>query len=110
MSMAVAEGAEKRLNDLAREQMKARLLADLAIDAQVCELEGWDFAGYVAELLGEVERIAVGMRRGSEVPAWRHVCGRCGERISVFDASCKACGAVFDMARPMERHLLERGA
>lgn len=29
-------------NRLAREQMKHRLLADILVDMQVCELEGWD--------------------------------------------------------------------
>ena len=99
----------KTLNRLAREQMKARLLADIAADAQVCLLEGWSFVEYIEELLGEVERIAVSMRKGSEVPAWRHVCGKCGEHISVFDAECTSCGAVFDMSKPFARYLLEGG-
>ena len=38
------------LNRLAREQMKARLLADVAVDLQVCELEGLDPSEYVREL------------------------------------------------------------
>ena len=38
------------LNRLAREQMKARLLADIAVDLQVCELEGLDPSEYVREL------------------------------------------------------------
>lgn len=38
------------LNRLVREQMKARLLADIAVDLQVCELEGLDPSEYVREL------------------------------------------------------------
>jgi hypothetical protein len=38
------------LNRLAREQMKARLLADIAVDLKVCELEGLDPSEYVREL------------------------------------------------------------
>ena len=97
------------LNRLAREQMKARLLADIAVDLQVCGLEGYDPAEYVDELLGEVERIAIAVRRGSEVPRWLHVCGSCASPVSVFDRECGECGAVFDMGRPMARRLIEVG-
>ncbi len=97
------------LNRLAREQMKARLLADIAVDLQVCGLEGYDPSEYIDELLGEVERIAVGVRGGSEVPKWRHVCGKCAAPISVFWTECKECGATFDMAAPFTRRLIERG-
>ena len=38
------------LNRLAREQMKTRLLADVAVDLTVCELEGLDPGEYVAEI------------------------------------------------------------
>jgi len=38
------------LNRLAREQMKRRILADIAVDLTVCELEGLDTQEYVREL------------------------------------------------------------
>lgn len=42
--------ASKKLNRLAREQLKKRLLNDILIDLQVCEIEGWDQMEYIAEL------------------------------------------------------------
>lgn len=96
------------INRLAREQMKLRLLADIAVDLQVCQLEGYDPSTYLDELLGEVERIAIGVRGGSEIPKWRHVCGKCAAHISVFDTECRNCGAKFDMSAPMARRLIER--
>ena len=57
--------------------------------------------------LSEVERIALGFRSGSEIPRWHHVCGRCGGRISVFETSCRHCGAEFDMSVPFARHLFD---
>ena len=38
------------LNSLARGQMRARLLADIALDLMVCELEGLDPSAYIKEL------------------------------------------------------------
>lgn len=38
------------LNRLAREQMKRKLLADILMDMQVCELEGIDKMEYLNEL------------------------------------------------------------
>jgi len=32
----------KALNDLARHQLILRLYADISMDIQVCEIEGWD--------------------------------------------------------------------
>ena len=107
IGVVIAPDAVPALNTLAREQMKHRLLADLAMDATVCGLEGYDFGEYLDEIIGECERIALGMRRGSEIPKWRHVCGNCGEHISVFWTECKSCGAKFDMTQPFERKLWE---
>lgn len=39
-----------RLNTLAREQMKERLLQDILFDMEVCRLEGWDVKSYLLEL------------------------------------------------------------
>lgn len=38
------------LNRLAREQLKRRILSDIAVDLAVCELEGLDRQEYVREL------------------------------------------------------------
>ena len=38
------------MHRLAREQMKAKLLADILFDMQVCQLEGWDVLEYLLEL------------------------------------------------------------
>ena len=46
------------LNRLAREQMKHRLLCDILADLTVCEIEGWDKAEYINELMTEVENLA----------------------------------------------------
>lgn len=40
----------RALNTLAREQLKHRLLADIRIDIQICQLEGWDYKEYLLEL------------------------------------------------------------
>ena len=109
MSTVIDKDAVPALNRLAREQMKHRLLADLAVDATVCQLEGYDFFEYLNEIIGECERIAIGIRHGSEIPKWCHVCGNCGEKISVFWTSCKSCGAEFDMSQPFKRLLLKDG-
>ena len=37
-------------NQLAREQTKRRLLADLLMDLQVCRIEGWEPDEYVCDL------------------------------------------------------------
>lgn len=105
--MTVDKETARALNTLAREQMKERLLADIAVDMTVCGLEGWSIAEYIDELYGEMERLAIGVRKGSSRPKWLHACGRCGARISVFEGSCRECGAEFDMSRPFERKLLE---
>jgi len=38
------------LNNLAREQLKAKLLIDISIDMQICELEGWSKSEYLIGL------------------------------------------------------------
>lgn len=102
---ARAEGIT--LNRLAREQMKRRLLADVLVDMQVCELEGIDHTEYAGELCEEITRIAVGFREGSAIIDWRHVCGRCHKNISIFKDTCLSCGAVFDMTKPFVRRVVE---
>ena len=40
----------KTFNRMAREQMKSKLLADILVDLQVCDIEGWDKREYIREL------------------------------------------------------------
>ena len=43
--------ASPRLNQLAREQMKHKLLTDIMVDMTICELEGWDKTEYLKDLI-----------------------------------------------------------
>jgi hypothetical protein len=47
----------RRLNILAREEMKLKLLADIRIDLQICEIEGWDKKEYLLELFNLLKDI-----------------------------------------------------
>ena len=47
----------KALQRLAREQLKYRLLADIACDIQICKIEGWQYKEYLLELKNEIERL-----------------------------------------------------
>lgn len=40
----------RQLNVLAREQLKIRLLNDIKMDIEICQLEGWDYKEYLLEL------------------------------------------------------------
>lgn len=40
-----------KLNKLAREQMKHKLLNDISMDLQICELEGFNKKEYIEELI-----------------------------------------------------------
>lgn len=42
--------ARKLLQQAAREEMKHKLLADIAMDIQICQLEGWGYKEYLEEL------------------------------------------------------------
>lgn len=95
------------LNRLAREQMKQKLLADIAADMMVCEMEGLDHREYAGELCEEITRIAIGFSEGSALIDWRHICGRCGAHISIFKDTCGSCGAKFDMSKPFVRRVVE---
>ena len=46
----VGDGAPAALQQLAREQMKTKLHADILMDLHVCELEGLDPHAYLGEL------------------------------------------------------------
>lgn len=53
-------GISQKLNQLAREQMKLRLLKDIEADITVCKLEGWEYRDYLRELQGEIQRFLDG--------------------------------------------------
>lgn len=40
----------RQLNVLAREQLKIRLLYDIKMDIEICQLEGWEYKEYLLEL------------------------------------------------------------
>lgn len=40
----------RKLNQLAREQIKIKILADINIDLQICKIEWWDLKEYIKEL------------------------------------------------------------
>ncbi|MBQ1574140.1 MAG: hypothetical protein IIZ78_23700 [Clostridiales bacterium] len=44
------EETRKQYNRFARETMKYRLLRDIRVDLQICELEGWNKTEYLDEL------------------------------------------------------------
>jgi len=44
------KGVPQRLNTLAREQMKKKLLTDILVDLTICDLEGWDKKEYLNDL------------------------------------------------------------
>jgi len=50
MSVVIPDEAVKPFNQLAREQMKFRLLKDIRMDLTICDLEGWDKMEYLNEL------------------------------------------------------------
>lgn len=101
------ETVQSALNRLAREQMKHRLLADIACDMQVCQLDGYDHTEYIGELMEEMTRVAIGFSKGSELVRWDHCCGECGAHISIFKDECPKCHAKFDMTKPFVRYKIE---
>ena len=52
----------KALNDLARHKAIVRLLADIRIDLEICELEGWDKTEYINRLKALLN--SIGSERG----------------------------------------------
>lgn len=48
----------KALNNLCREEMIKKLLADILMDLTVCEIEGWDKKTYILRLKAEIDHFA----------------------------------------------------
>lgn len=55
---AVEEADPKSVNQLARERMKLRLLADIRVDLEICAIEGWDKKTYARELKQLIDSIS----------------------------------------------------
>lgn len=57
--MAIVPNQEtvERLNRLAREQMKQKLLNDILTDLTICEIECWDKKLYIRELKNLINSI-----------------------------------------------------
>lgn len=47
----------KALNDLARHQAIVRILSDIRMDMEICEIEGWDKQEYISELKELINQI-----------------------------------------------------
>ena len=60
------EGAAEGLNQLAREQMKIKLLADIRMDLTVCELESWPQGEYLHDLHEMIAGLCPCERRNDE--------------------------------------------
>lgn len=54
----------KALNNLCREQMIKKLLADILMDLTVCELEGFDKKEYILRLKAEIDHFAERIKEG----------------------------------------------
>lgn len=53
MSSIVLDGnpeTPRKMQELARHQMIERLYADILMDMQICEIEGWDKMEYINQL------------------------------------------------------------
>ena len=48
--MSLDKATRQALNQLAREQIKLKLLADINIDLQVCDIEGWNKLEFIKDL------------------------------------------------------------
>ena len=55
--MEVDEKTRRRLNQLAREELKQKLLQDILFDIQVCKMENWEYKEYLYELRELIESI-----------------------------------------------------
>lgn len=52
--LGMEQETRKALNDLARHKMICRLLTDIRIDLEVCEIEGWDKMECIQTLFGYI--------------------------------------------------------
>jgi len=52
----IGNDAPRKLNELAREQMKTRLLADILMDMEICKLEGWSVTEYLTDIVNLLKK------------------------------------------------------
>ncbi|MBR4122970.1 MAG: hypothetical protein IKT93_00970 [Clostridia bacterium] len=57
MGVKLADNSAKELNDLARQQLIQKVLADILIDMNICRLEGWDIMEFPRMIKSEIDRI-----------------------------------------------------
>lgn len=65
-------GSPRKLQELARHQMITKLYADILMDMQICELEGWDKMEFIRELQECLNRFTPEKKK--EVHDKPHVC------------------------------------
>ena len=53
----LSEEERRTLNDLARESLILRILAEISFDMNVCKLEGWDHTELPRKIKQEMEKI-----------------------------------------------------
>lgn len=56
----------KALNELARQRAITRLLSDIRIDMEICEIKGWDKKEYLAHIKRLIDSIGAGALRRME--------------------------------------------
>jgi len=54
------EQTREKYNQLCREDMKRRLLADIMVDLTVCDMEGWDKMEYIGDLFKMLDEVKNG--------------------------------------------------
>jgi 5'(3')-deoxyribonucleotidase len=57
MTLIPDQETAKRLNDLAREQLKTKLMNDILIDMTICKIEGWDIKEYLQDLKNLIDSL-----------------------------------------------------
>ena len=56
----LTEDERRKLNILAREQIKLKLLQDIRFDLEVCKLENWSYKEFLNELKEMIDRFLKG--------------------------------------------------
>ena len=122
MSVEIADSKTAyALQQLARHQLICKMLADIATDMQICELEGWDIMEYpkqinenVAHILKKYElRKAPKKFEGRSIVredgTYKHYneknflcCSACDKPCGFFRDTCPNCGAKLDRSHVEE--------
>ena len=69
LELTIEEKAEasKAMNQLAREQLKLKIMKDVAADLMICKIEGWDIKGYISDLKTLIDETAYSITRKAQV-------------------------------------------